>query len=108
MASSVNITIDKGSTFEWVFSLQQTHMLLGGATVQAKMRQEYEAGNTVTFTASLANSAVTISLTSAQTANSTMVPGTWVYDVYVIDTSNNATRVVQGLARVKPQVTTLP
>jgi hypothetical protein len=108
MASTVDITIDKGSTFEWVFTLQQTHLLLTGASIHAAMRQEYEAGNTVTFTASLANSNVTISLTSAQTANTTMVPGTWVYDVYVIDTSNNATRVVQGLARVKPAVTTLP
>jgi hypothetical protein len=108
MASTVNITIDKGSSFEWVFSLQQTHLLLSGAAVYAQMRQEYEAGNTISFAASLADTDVTISLTSAQTANATMVPGTWVYDVYVVDESNNAIRVVQGLARVKPRVTTLP
>jgi hypothetical protein len=107
MASTVNIDIDQGSLFQYTFELQEslTSLInLSGATASASMLPEYDSPDTPTvFTASLTGSNVVISLSSGETAG-LPAPNTFVYDVFVTDTSNNALMVVKGRARIHPQV----
>ncbi len=107
MAAVVNLSIDQGSKFEYLFQLSgAAQMDLTDAAVRGAMKSEYESNNAILFTSSIVGSNVTISLTSGQTAN--LNPGTWVYDVIVINQANDVIRAVQGRVTVTPQVTPFP
>jgi hypothetical protein len=104
MASVVNISIDQGSEFTYEFQLPGTGYLnLTNVTPMASMRTEYDSANVSYFTSTISGANVTISMGSTETAN--LTAGTWVYDVILVDSSNNVQRAVQGRAWVFPMVT---
>lgn len=79
-------------------------------TATSQMRKSYYSSNAAaTFNVSTGNDpslgVITISLTSANTAN--IYPGRYVYDVYV---TNNVSRVrvLEGIVNVSPQATKTP
>lgn len=108
MAATVNISIDQGADFLYLFQVSANGINLLNATAYATMQTEYDDPNTaVAFTCSLVGSNVTITLPASTTAG--LTPGTWVYDVLVKDNSGNVvTRCVQGRAFVLPGVTPTP
>lgn len=108
MATTINLQMDQGADFIYMFQINASGVSLSNATPYASMMTEYDNPNTlVSFAPTLLGSNLTIVMTAAQTAN--LTPGTWVYDVVVHDGSSNlVTRCVQGRIRVSPQVTPTP
>jgi len=108
MASKSNIIIDQGTTFSTVINYTDDNgdaRDLTGYTGDAEMRKHYTSSNSQSFSVSLggANGTVTLSLTSAQTAN--LVAGRYVYDVEVTSGANVVSRIVEGIVTVTPEVT---
>jgi hypothetical protein len=106
MASKANLVIDQGSTYSVTINLDDVNgdpINVTGYTSRAQMRKHYTSSNAVSFTTSMANGALTMSLTSSQTAN--IVSGRYVYDAELIDSSSNVTRIVEGIVTVTPEVT---
>jgi hypothetical protein len=107
MATVLNLSLDQGADFTYVFQLNANNVNLANATPYASMATEYDNPNTrVNFAASLTGANLTISMSANVTAN--LTPQTWVYDAGVVDTANTVTRCVQGRIRVSPGVTPFP
>ena len=108
MATKANIIIDQGTTFSTVVYLTDDNgdaIDLTGYTGESEMRKHYTSSNSVSFSISLGGTlgTVTLSLTSAQTAN--LTPGRYVYDVEVTSGTNVVSRIVEGIVTVTPEVT---
>lgn len=107
MATKVNIVVDQGTTFETTINLTNEDGTLLEVTndweARGQIRKHYTSSNAVSFTANLSNGSLVLSLTDAQTAN--MVPGRYVYDVELIDASNNVSRLIEGVVTLTPEVT---
>ena len=59
--------------------------------------------NSVSFTTTLSNGQLILSLTPAQTSN--IVAGRYVYDTELVDAANSVIRLMEGIATVTPEVT---
>ena len=111
MASYVELMIDQGTTFNNIINLTDdttnTPINVYGYVITSQMRRSYYSVNisaniTCTIT-SASNGEITMSMTSANTAN--IKPGRYVFDVKTKDTSNTVSRVLEGIITVNPQVT---
>ncbi len=107
MANKINIVIDQGTSFSQSFNIKDEDGVAIDMTVftsLAMMRKHYTSTNATSFSVGLSsNGDVTLSLTSNVTAN--LVPGRYLYDVEVIDSSNATFRVVEGIVTVTPNMT---
>jgi hypothetical protein len=106
MASKANLIVDQGSTFSATINLDDSNgddLVVTGYTSRSQMRKHYTSSNSVTITTALEDGLLTLSLTDSQTAN--IVAGRYVYDVELIDSSNNVTRIIEGIITVTPEVT---
>ena len=97
---TVNFVLDQGATFEKTITAKNTaggNVTISSGTTAAKLRQSTYSGNNIhTFTASVAGSNVTISMTATNTAN--VDPGQYVYDVeYTQSDGTTVERVCQGI-----------
>ena len=77
---------------------------LAGYTAQSTMKQWYTSNTSYSFVATV-NVAGSVVLSMNAATTSTIPSGRYVYDVDLIDSSNNITRVVEGLIYVSPAVT---
>ena len=103
--AKINLVIDQGSTFTQVISLTGSDDIAVNTdvyTARGQIRKHYLSNTSVSFTTALANGDFTLSLTSTQTAN--IVAGRYVYDVELIDSSNNVTRLMEGIVTITPEV----
>ena len=108
MGTKVNLVVDQGATFETVLTLTQDNgdlIDLTGYTGTAQLRKHYTSSNSTNFTVTLggANGTVTLGMSANTTAN--VVAGRYVYDVELVDSGNIATRLIEGIVTVTPQVT---
>ena len=106
MATKANISIDQGSTFSTTINLTDDSgnpLDLSAYSAQAQMRTSYASVNAITFSTTLANGVVSLSLNAATT--STLTRSRYLYDVQLIDSSNNVTRVLEGTVYVDPAIT---
>jgi len=109
MAFKVNLVIDQGTTYNLYVELNDDNgnPLSGNHyTARAKLRKHFGSANSTSFTASLSNTGtgvLVLSLTSTQT--SALDSGKYVYDVELVDSSNNVTRVFEGNALITPEST---
>lgn len=109
MAVRANILIDQGADYSTVISMTDDDgnvISLSGYTGNSIIKKTYSSSNVAaTFNVSVNASLgqVTLSLTAAQTAN--IAAGRYVYDVKLIDGSNVAVRIVEGIATISPKVT---
>jgi len=107
-AAYVNLYMEQGTTFSSVITLDDLNGSvydLTGYTANSQIRKSFYSSNaTATFTATVAaaNGTITLSLTSAQTAN--IAPGRYLYDT-IITTGSTVTRVLEGIIDVSPRVT---
>jgi hypothetical protein len=107
MSTKANIIIEQGTTFNVPLTLNDINgnpLVVTSLTANAEMRRYYNAVNSTSFTTTLANGTLTLSMTAEATSN--LYPGRYVYDVIVTDTtSNNISRIAEGVVTVKPSVT---
>ena len=106
MATKANIVIDQNSTFNTEIDLTDdagNSLDLAGYTAKSQIRRWYTSTlPTAEFDVSLNSGAILLSLSANSTAN--LVYGRYVYDVTLTDSSNNVTRVVEGIVTVTPGV----
>lgn len=111
MAAFVELYIDQGTTFNNVINITDdvTNAAINiyGYTATSQMRRSYYSANisaniTCTIT-NASNGELTMSMTSANTAN--IKAGRYVFDLKVTDTANTTSRILEGIVNITPQVT---
>jgi hypothetical protein len=110
MAQKNDIVIDQGTTFSTIVNLvdaANNPINLTGFTAVAQMKKWYTSLTYTPFTTSINATAGSITLSLTANVTSNIIHGEYVYDVDVIDISNNVTRVVEGIATVTPGVTNM-
>lgn len=106
MAVKANIVIDQGSDFSTSIYLQDDNgdpITVSGFSAAAQMRKTYTSLTATSFSTSLLDGELVLTLTNAQTAN--LVPGRYVYDVEITNASSVKSRIVEGMVTVTPEVT---
>ena len=107
MSTKANIVIEQGSTFSVPITLTDQNgedLDVTTLTARAELRKYYNATTSWSFSTSLANGCLTLSMTAEATAN--IAAGRYVYDVTLTDTSsNNVSRLVEGICTINPAVT---
>ena len=108
MAVYANLTVDQGADFTATISVvnDQGAIDISDYTYQGQIRKTYTSSTAVDFYTSTTNPVdgqLIISLNSIQT--SAMKPGRYVYDVEIVDSIGNVTRVIEGQLEVTPRVT---
>ena len=111
MAAIANLTLDQGATFNSDVTVKDANgnaFNLTGYTAEAKMSKGYSSTRTrtsitTTIAADATTGIVTLSLTSTVSAG--LDAERYVYDLEITQTSsNNVTRVIEGIITVRPQV----
>ena len=108
MATKANLIVDQGTHFSTTISIANMDdeaIDLTGYSAAAQIRKHYSSSNSVNFGVSIdaQQGDLTLTLTPAQT--NAMVPGRYVYDVEVTNSSNVVSRVVEGIVTINPGVT---
>jgi hypothetical protein len=106
MATKANIVIDQGSTFASSIDILDENdepVILSNYTSRGQIRKHYSSTNSVSFTTTMSNGSLVISLTANQTAN--IVSGRYVYDIELVDPGNTVIRILEGIVTVTPEVT---
>ena len=108
-AGTYNFTIEQGTTFSRVLTLQENSsaMNLTGYSVASQMRSTHDSSSIVaTFSGSVTNASsgqITLSLTNSQT--SAIEEAIYVYDVEITSGTGTVTRILEGNITVTPEVT---
>ena len=108
-AGTYNFTIEQGTTFSRVLTLQEngSAMNLTGYSVASQMRSTHDSSTVVaTFSGSVTNASsgqITLSLTNSQT--SAIEEAIYVYDVEITSGAGSVTRILEGNITVTPEVT---
>lgn len=108
MAVYANLTVDQGSDFSVEIGVESDTgaIDISNYTYRGQIRKTYSSSTAVDFYTSTNNPAagkLNISLSSAQTT--AMKAGRYVYDVEMVDSIGNVTRVIEGQLEVTPRVT---
>jgi hypothetical protein len=106
MATKANINIDQGTTFNTLIELTDDSgnpLNLSVYTAQAELRTSYSSINSISFSIETSNGQIQLSLDANTT--SLLTKPRYVYDVVVFDSSNNVTRILEGVAYVDQRVT---
>jgi hypothetical protein len=111
MSSYVELLMEQGADFSYALSIKDNNgnpVDLTFTTVSSQMRKSYVAANSTVlscFSGTPNTGNVSISLSSAVTAN--LDPVKYVFDVKMTDanTGTISTRIVEGIIQVTPGVT---
>jgi len=102
--------LEQGTDFSTSITLDDVNgdpFNLTGFTAKSQMRKSYYSTNaTAQFTITISaptTGVLNMSLPSANTAN--IAAGRYVYDVAIKDSTNNVSRVLEGIVNVLPRVT---
>ena len=109
MAGFAELTVEQGASYSTTVTVNGSNgspTNLTNYTVAAQLRKSYYSSTATDFTVSISNAAggeITMTLTSANTAN--LTPGRYVYDLLITSPTAVKTRVVEGIATILPSVT---
>lgn len=106
MALKANLYIDQGTTFVNEIQLldeNDENLIVVGLSAFGKIKKHFESTNSISFTTSLSNGLLLISLTPAQT--SAMKAGRYMYDIELVDASLKVTRILEGIVTLSPEIT---
>ena len=110
MATISNIFIDQDADFITTVTINDANdsaLDLTGYTAAASLRKSYKSSSSTSFTVAFADprtsGQITLSLTDVQTG--ALNEGRYVYDLVITDAGGEKTRVVEGIATIKPSVT---
>ena len=110
MATISNLFIDQDADFTTTVTINDSSDValdLTGYTAAAMIRKSHKSSTstafTVVFVEPLTSGQITLSLTDVQTA--ALNEGRFVYDLVITESGGDKTRVVEGIATIKPSVT---
>lgn len=109
MATISNLYVDAGSTYSNIITVAGSNgapLNLTGYTVASQMRKSYQSTSYYSFTASIyiaGQGKIRLQLTDEQ--SEVIPPGRYIYDVEITSPTGVATRVVEGIVTVTPQIT---
>jgi len=109
LAAYSELTLEQYATFSTTVNVedsQGTAINLAGYSASSQIRKSYYSTIANSFTAIVtgnANGEITLSMTSANTAN--LTPGRLLYDLVITSPAGVKTRVVEGIITVLPGVT---
>lgn len=109
MAGFVELTIEQGANYSTTVTVNDSNgspTNLTNYTAAAQLRKSYYSTTATAFTVAVANAAagqITMSITSANTAN--LTPGRYVYDLLITSPTSVKSRVIEGIATILPSVT---
>ena len=108
-AGTYNFTIEQGTTFNRVLTLQEngSAMNLTGYSVASQIRSTHDSSSvtgTISCTISNAsNGEITLTMTNSTTSG--IEEGIYVYDIEITSGAGSVTRILQGNVTVSPEVT---
>tara|TARA_B100000424_G_scaffold43059_1_gene29350 strand:- start:1485 stop:1820 length:336 start_codon:yes stop_codon:yes gene_type:complete len=110
MATISNIFIDQDADFATTVTIEDANdsaLDLTNYTAAASLRKSYKSSSSTSFTVAFVDprtsGQITLSLTDVQTG--ALNEGRYVYDLVITDAVGEKTRVVEGIATIKPSVT---
>ena len=109
MSAYTEVLIEQGATFSTTVNVEDTSgsaVNLSGYSASSQMRKSYYSSTYSTIQASVtgtSNGEITLSMTSANTAN--LAAGRYVFDLVITASDTTKTRVVEGIVVVSPGVT---
>ena len=110
MAVYANLSIDQGTTFDSIISVEGTNALpfdLSSYSVRGQIRKSYTSVTYTAFSASIVDAElgqIGLALTSTQTA--ALKAGRYLYDVEVVHSITGAViRVLEGQVEINPRIT---
>jgi hypothetical protein len=110
MAQFIELNLDQGADFSFDMTVTNddgTSKNITGYNFSSSMKKSYYSANVAAnLTSTIINASggvVRFSINAAN--NSTIKAGRYLFDVKQIDTSNNVTRIVEGLITVNPGIT---
>lgn len=105
----INITISQGADFSEIFQSTESDgsaSNLFGYTGSASMKKHFSSSTSYNFSVSITSSTGEVSIAMTSGATSQLSPGRYYYDVRLRSPSNNISRLVEGMALVRPGITT--
>jgi hypothetical protein len=108
MASKANLVIDQGATFSTTLNLQDQNsdtLSFTGYTGISSLKKWYTSANSTPFNVTVNANTGTITLAMNASTTASIYAGRYVYDVSLTDSSNNVSRIVEGIVTVTPAVT---
>tara|TARA_B110000503_G_C6879914_1_gene302232 strand:+ start:150 stop:485 length:336 start_codon:yes stop_codon:yes gene_type:complete len=107
-AAYQNLLIEQGTTYSTTITLDDAYgnnYNLVGYSANSQIRKSYYSSNaTATFSTGINTGTSSITLNLSSTITSSISPGRYVYDTIITDTSNNVTRILEGMIDVSPRV----
>ena len=110
MATISNIFIDQDADFATTVTIEDANdsaLDLSNYTAAATLRKSYKSSSSTSFTVAFVDprtsGQITLSLTDVQTG--ALNEGRYVYDLVITESGGDKTRVVEGIATIKPSVT---
>ena len=109
MAAYTEILIEQGATFSTTVNVEDTAgaaINLYGYSASSQMRKSFYSTSNTIITSTItgnANGEITLSMTSANTAN--LTPGRSVFDLIITSPASVVTRVIEGIVVISPGVT---
>jgi hypothetical protein len=108
MANKANLVIDQGTDFNTkidLFDDADQPYDLTGFTVKSQMRKNYASETSYDFGATHNDDLGQIFLSMDNELSGSLEPGRYLYDVEITSSSNNISRVVEGIVTVTPGIT---
>jgi hypothetical protein len=114
MSGKLRLTIEQGATWEVVLTwgIDGAPVNLSGYSARMQARETHEATTTVLSLTSSPAAGITLggalgTITLAMTATQTaaLAAGKYVYDLELVSTNGEVTRLVEGTLTVTPEVT---
>jgi hypothetical protein len=109
VAAFTELLIEQGASFSTTVNVEDTAgaaIDLTSYTAASQMRKSYYSSTYSAISSAItgtANGEITLSMTSANTAN--LAPGRYVFDLVITAPTTIKTRVVEGIIVVSPGVT---
>jgi ATP/ADP translocase len=107
-AAYQNLLIEQGTTYTTSITLDDAYgnaYNLVGYSANSQIRKSHYSSNaTATFSTSINTGTGSVTLNLSSTTTSTISPGRYVYDTIITDSSNNVTRILEGIVEISPRV----
>jgi hypothetical protein len=103
--AAVNIVIEQGTDYQEVFTINNpdgSPIDLTGHTGVAKIRKFPESAASTPFTVGIVSTAGQVVVSLANTITDDLKSGRYYYDIIIISSSGNKTKVVDGMVLVNP------
>lgn len=105
---SINLIIEQGEDFSASFAIRnpdESIATLSNYSVLSTIKKYPSANTGKSFTASLNSSTSVVTIGLGRTDTSDLNPGRYYYDIFIISTEGNRTKVIEGNAIVNPSAT---